>query len=512
MHVLPGLSDMAAAAVRAVTAPAMTQGTRAIARRLVGMTLWTTILSVLAGLLLAPGSVPALAAPDSARFAAVVEPVTMLEVAREYGDGPVAVSASTDKVRIRFHARKGDRVRLFGARLCPLVLRGPSGVEVARDLSGFWRVRERGLQTMHFRRCARATHELSLQLAKLEVRRVTVNGPPTPLPGRVGYIRAVRVTVPTSGRLQVMTPWRVAPTPPSFTSVIVAGRRYRLADWPEYYGSDVGKRYLFLEAEHRIEAADSRAAQDLMVRPLARDARIEPVTMPVLHASERVLVLTGDPPGVEPVRGVRVWASTTQAVPVVVDGDPVVLTAGELPYREFQLDYWGTAGTWLHLEMVGSLGGVAPAGAWYVPVTGPARVLVRAGFDAATASVRLRTVRRLADPLPVDGTPVTFEALEPGQWVIGGTAGGYPGYFELRASSSTLVEGWQGLARMPIYPSGPFDPGCNGCGEFQSGLVDAQQPLSPVFGGSSGPWLVVLSVPPGQLGRVDLALTPANSP
>jgi hypothetical protein len=298
----------------------------------------------------------------------------------------------------------------------------------------------------------------------------------------------------------------------SFTSLIVAGRRYRLADWPEYYGATGGKRYLFLEAEHRIETADFRTTQNPAARTSSRAARATPLTMPVLHAGERVLALTADPPGAEPVRGVRVWASTAKAVPVVVDGDSVVLTAGELPYREFQLDYQGIAGTWLHLEMVGFLGGVAPTGAWYVPVTGPARVLVRTGADVATSTVRLRTVRQLPDPLPVDGTPVTFEALEPGQWVIGGTAGGNAGYLGLQASASTLADGWQGLARWPSYPTEPSDPGCNGCGEFTSGQVDAQHPVSEPFGGTSGPWLVVLSVPPDQVGRVDLSLRPVKSP
>jgi hypothetical protein len=464
------------------------------------MALRTTIPGVLACLLLASGG-PALAATDTSHVAELsAKPVTLLEVTREYGDGPVAVSASTDKVRIRFHARKGDRVKLFGAHRCPLVLRGPTGVDVPGDRSGFWRVRELGLQTMHFQRCERATdRDLSLQLTKLEVRPVTVNGAPTRLPGHVGYIRGVRVTVPASGRLQVMTPRE------SFTSLVVAGRRYRLADWPEYYDATYGKRYLFLEPEHQIETADFRT-------PITAAAKATPLQMPVLHAGERVLALTADPPGAEPVRGVRVWASTAKAVPVVVDGDPVVLAAGEIPYRELQLDYWGIAGTWLHLEMAGSLGGVAPTGAWYVPVTGPARVLVRTGADPATSTVRLRTVRQLPDPLPVDGTPVTFEALEPGQWVIGGTAGGNSGYFELRASGGTLAEGWLGLARMPSYPSGPSDPGCNGCGEFTSGHVDAQSAVSEPFGGTSGPWLVVLSVPPDQVGRVDLALTPVKSP
>jgi hypothetical protein len=360
---------------------------------------------------------------------------------------------------------------------------------------------------MHFQRCKGATgRDLSLQLTKLEVRRVTVNGPLTRLQGHVGYIRAVRVTVPASGQLQVMTPRA------SFTSLIVAGRRYRLADWPEYYDATYGKRYLFLEADHRIETADFRTTQNAAAGARSRALRATPLTMPVLHAGERVLALTADPPGEEPVRGVQVWASTPQTVPVAVDGDAVVLTAGELPYREFQLDYSGIAGTWLHLEMVGSLGGVAPTGAWYVPVTGPARVLLRTGAHHAMATMRLRTVRQLPDPLPVDGTPVTFEALEPGQWVIGGTAGGNHGYFELHASASTLAEDWSAQARRPILPSGPYDPGCNGCGDYLGGTVWAQQPVSGVFGGSSEPWLVVLAVPSDQVGRVDLALTPVKSP
>src|SRR4051812_24909557 len=97
--------------------------------------------------LLVPVAAPT-AASDSPPTATMDMRARVLHVIREYGDGPVTVPQTVDKVRIRFHAGKGDKVRLYGAHRCPLVLRGPTRKEVPKDLSRFWRVRERGAQTI----------------------------------------------------------------------------------------------------------------------------------------------------------------------------------------------------------------------------------------------------------------------------------------------------------------------------------------------------------------------------
>ena len=78
-------------------------------------------ISALVGLVLAATLTPTAFADDA---------MTTRTVYRAYGDGPVRIGKA-DVVQVRFDGRKGDRVRLAGAR-CPVSLHGPSGAVVMR--------------------------------------------------------------------------------------------------------------------------------------------------------------------------------------------------------------------------------------------------------------------------------------------------------------------------------------------------------------------------------------------
>jgi len=124
----------------------------------------------------------------------------------------------------------------------------------------------------------------------------------------------------------------------------------------------------------------------------------------------------------------------------------------------------------------------------------------------ATARVRLSTV--LA-PMPLDGTPVTFTAATPGQWVLAPVTLD-DGSYTLDATGWTVPGRWSGRAsavdelHCPVM--GPI-----GCGEHSAGYVNARHPASGFFSvgyGGRNPWAVLLRVPSASTGSVDLALTP----
>ena len=123
-------------------------------------------------------------------------------VVREYGDGPVRINGS-DVVTVAFHGHAGDRVRLGGARPCPVSLRASDGAVVHRA-SGFWRLPDAGPFVFTYRRCDRQDGN-RLQLDKLVVRRGRIDAAATSLELPRGYIGAVRFRVPTSGLLHLAT-------------------------------------------------------------------------------------------------------------------------------------------------------------------------------------------------------------------------------------------------------------------------------------------------------------------
>lgn len=436
---------------------------------------------------------------DSAAPAQTASGARVVAAVRAYGDGPVVLGPGVDRARVRFAGKKGDRVTVRDRYLCPSVLRGPGGSVLRRAPSKFWRLPARATYTISYDRCPNARGQvIRLQLIKLVVHRLVVDGAPLRVSHRTGYVQAAAVQVPATGRVQV-TPY-AAERPFTWPDLILPdGRRHRRGS-PHFVPAD-----LALESGIPVSAQDG-PLPGLEDRPL--------------HPGDRVLVLAWG--------SLRILASTPAVRPVTLDGPAVVAGNGGVPFRETQLEFDGQAGQWVHLELVGDLGLadayeryhllIDPTGQvltrsetpyhpyWQLPVTGRYRLMVEAGKKPAQATVRVRTIRQLAESMPTDATPLTFTATEPGEWVLTTFAIAVGLQYRLHVSSTSTTGDWEAFAeptaRFLCDYGGPM-----GCGDYTYGWVDPGLPDSyPMGGYKPGSWVVVLAMAPGQSGDVTLSL------
>jgi hypothetical protein len=417
---------------------------------------------------------------------------------RAYGDGPVVLRPGVDTALVRFSGRKGDLVTVRGGRYCPSELRRPDGSRLQRGASRFWRLPASGTYAIRYDRCGYAKGGVvRLQLTKLVVRRLEVDKA-LRMKRRTGYVEAAAVRVPATGRVQV-TPydadrWFAWPD-----LVLPDGRRHRRGS-PHVTAAD-----LYLEAGMPLSAQDG-PLPGLEHKPLV--------------AGDRLLVLAW--------KGMTMRASTPVVRQVALDGEAVPAGNGGVPFRETQLEFQGQAGQWVHLEEVGDLGLVDtsyryhllidPSGRvltrsywpyhayWQLPVTGHYRLMVESGEKPAHAIVRVRVIRQVAEPMPTDGSPLTFSAKDPGEWVlttfdmVEGLA------YRLHVVSASAPGDWEAFTeptdRFLCDWDGPL-----GCGDYSYGEVGPRVPDSfPFSGCHPDSWVVVLAMPPGQTGVAALSL------
>jgi hypothetical protein len=417
-------------------------------------------------------------------------------VDREYGDGPVRLG-SADVLKIRFHGRPGDRVRLSDVAWCPVSLLGPTGRIVRVRPDGFWRLSGRGLHTFALTRC-RAIMDWDsarVQLEKLRVTEVVTDGAGVRLDSDRGFIDAVRVRVPAHGRLQVTTPVYSNHSWGHIDSLVLPdGSHHSVNGWT-----------LWLEDAHPIATEFGRLHDGARGGPL------------VAHAGQSVTLLASGRP--------KVFASIAQPVSVTVDGPPTALPPGDVPYRQYQVEFDAVAGTWLHNEVTGVVRRpqktwtlLSPHGKrlrtnwWQVPKTGHYRLMLPMP-SSGTGQVRIRTIR-IEAATPVDGTHLTLSTSEPGQWVLAPMTLAEGVGYQLHSHSATTTGDWRAFATMQRVLTCPHDP--TGCGDHSYGWVSSTTPTSEVFGGYQPelPWMVLLAPDPGVSVSVDVSVSPyvANPP
>jgi hypothetical protein len=315
---------------------------------------------------------------------------------------------------------------------------------------------------------------------------------------RTGYVQAAAVRVPATGRVQV-TPYDAEHAFAWPDLVLPDGRRHRRGS-PHFTAADLD-----------LEAGIPLSAQDGPLPGLNGEP---------LVAGDRLLVLAW--------QGMTIRASTPVVQAVALDGEAVQAGNGGVPYRETQLDFDGQAGQWVRLEEVGDLGLantsyryhllIDPSGRvltrsdwhyqpyWQLPVTGHYRLMVETGEKPAHATVRVRTVRQLAASMPTDGSPLTFTATEPGEWVLA-TFGMPEGLgYRLHKASSNVTGDWAAFTeptdRFLCDWDGPLGCGDYSYGEVGPGVADSV----PFSGYHPDTWVVVLAMAPGQTGDATLSL------
>jgi hypothetical protein len=441
-------------------------------------------LAVLVVLALAASLAPAQAAPDPA-------PVVFVKH-REYGDGVVRVPHAADEAHIYFHGHAADRVMLRGV-YCGLSLSTSDGTPVPREASGFWRLPKRTTYVFEHRLCQHSV-DVYLQLVKLVVHKLPINGPAVHVQPRQGCIKAVAVRVPARGRVQV--------TPDRFGG----------SEWPDMLlpdgtRSSRGNRY--------VTAPD--VALEAGSPPMWQAGPVYGLEDLTLHRHDRVIFVVR--------KATTLVVSTSQQRDVTVDGPAVTATNVGRPYQETELAFDGVAGQWVHLEQEGTLVGrsdryrypslVGPDGHvlvaawnathpfWRLPVTGRYRMLVETGAAPVSAQVRVRSIRVIG-AMPTDGSPLTFTAASPGEWMLASFDIGDGDVRRLQAVGSDTAAGWTAFAESTTRFVCSFDdhPGCS---DHSQALVDAGHPASlDPLGPDS--WTVVVALPPTATGSVTVTL------
>jgi hypothetical protein len=450
------------------------------------------VAAVLVGALVAlPGPAAHSAAPKT------------LSVVRHYGDGPVRVPGDVDRVVVAFGGRAGNLVRLVGSTRCGDTL-WRDGRRVQRQESGFYRLPRRGEYRLVWRRCATEVGTLRLQLQKVWVHRLEVDGRRVGVRPRPGFVQAVSVTVPEDGRVGVSTldaPW---------TAILLGHATYSRRDcWADTACEEPDTT--FLEAGRPLSGWKGPYAVG------SKRATYVPA------AGERVIFLLRN--------RARVVARYSVLHPVSLNGDVVDL-GGARRFQEVGLELGLAAGQWFRIEQLAGADPVyadlvLPDGSqepgpwspgfnyWRAPVTGTYRILVRNWPYDVDATVRVRSMRAVATLLPLDGTAVEFAITTPGEWVVAPVAGtNSTQVMQLAASASPAVTGWfadvEILDRYYCDMYGPL-----GCGDFTSDHVDAARPgPGPGYWGVwlNEPSAVVVGLEPDATGTVTARLTPAPAP
>ena len=210
-------------------------------------------------------------------------PAPVKRVTRRYGGGPVALEPG-QRLVLRFHGRRGDRVRLgpvyrdhhtgepyYGYTSGGTVaLRGPDGRRVRTDRTGFFRLPTSGW--------FRLTHRGSrgrVQLFK-QVRLSHAAGEVTRVPHRRGYQYAVRLTVGPGLRVVSFGTWLDGAVAGGRVH-IPGGQALVVSPGLPLVGSGVTRPGDPLEVGQRVLAVVAPAASGRVVttRPTAVDAAID---------------------------------------------------------------------------------------------------------------------------------------------------------------------------------------------------------------------------------------------
>jgi hypothetical protein len=107
---------------------------------------------------------------------------TVRTVHRAYGDGPVNQRSLQQAVEIRFHGDQGDRVTLanrneWHGNHCPPITLTRDGRTLAADRTGYWRLPRSATYTFTFVPCRDNGLLATLQLTRLVVHDIEVDGP-----------------------------------------------------------------------------------------------------------------------------------------------------------------------------------------------------------------------------------------------------------------------------------------------------------------------------------------------
>lgn len=341
---------------------------------------------------------------------------------RRRGDGPAFLGPGVDRLRLAFQGRTGDLVRLDhapdGPVPCRRLMLRRHGRAVAPTYDGIWRLPSTGRFTFVLRRCADVTKgREQVQLIKMRVRRLTVDGREVGLPRRrsAAYDDAWAMRVPAQGRVQVRSVSR-SDAPFDVLYVPHAPRR-SVSSWHQ----DWMPTAVFLAAGTPV--ANERAE-------MASDG-----TSIVPRAGQTVLLTRGDPAS-------RAVATRTHTDRGALDVAPLRVRA-EHAFEEVGASFWSRGDQWVTAVVAGRLGArslrdlalVGPDGRtvvglnqassdhtvpdlWPVSAPGRYRLLVRSDRRHRTGTVALRTVRTIDAPVPDDGSVLTVTAAKPGEWIL----------------------------------------------------------------------------------------------
>ncbi|MEO5663779.1 MAG: hypothetical protein ABIR39_10890 [Nocardioides sp.] len=435
----------------------------------------TRIMRLGLGIVLAAALCLAAGATSSGSAAGVArDPVVRAFVA--YGDPPVSLPPG-HRLRLSFTGQRGDIVHLGGA-LPEQTTLWSSGRRVRETWSGYYggyyRLPADRRYTFGFHARPDDSSRNLLQLEKLRVRRLARDGRAvTSGPRRDGFIPAVSLDLQPDQRSMVTTP--------AYGATVLAGSTAQ-----HVWGDPV------LEVGQRLTSAlgDGSGGSAL--------------------TAGTAIVLTG--------RG-TVRAVSSTIVDVTLDGAladvPVTRASGEVALR-----FPAASGQLVHLVGVPDPTRVSPAlqgptgstwesatgGVWQVVETGMQTISLfpgsRAGLRVGTAVVQRIGSMRAGDPA------LRFTVQEPGRWLYADVDGGFVPVLTATGSTFAADSPWSASVTDPtshncLMPQGPL-----GCGEQGAATVtetapqaESYFPLDPAGG------FVILEVPPGASGSVDLQVT-----
>jgi hypothetical protein len=398
----------------------------------------------------------------------------------EYGDPAVSVPPR-HRARLSFQGQRGDIVHLSGALGDNTTLR-TSGRRLRVTWPGYpdyYRLGADRRYTFSVRPSETDAGTQFFLLEELVVRTLSRDHAVTFGPKRRGFVPAVSFELEPRGRTMITTP--------AYGSTVLTGHKAQLV-----YGDPI------LEAGQRLTTA--RGDSVYGSSPLR---------------AGRVIVLTGNHGTVRAIH--------SDITPVTLEGAPTRVDSIRRPH-EVALRFSAEAGQLVYLRgvpptqvsptMFGATLEIqrAPVGlVWQVAETGTHTVSL---FPASGThfDVGLALVTRIGS-MTAGGPAMTFYPPQPGRWVYADVDGGYVP--TLTASASTFGTGvpWSASVTTPhsgncLMPQGPL-----GCGDVAYATVtEATAQSSGYVALPSTGSFVILQVPPGATGSVDLQVTKLTRP
>jgi hypothetical protein len=208
----------------------------------------------------------------------------------------------------------------------------------------------------------------------------------------------------------------------------------------------------------------------------------------------------------------------------------LTVSNGGVPFREVQVEFDGSAGEWVHLERVGAPTTpfadpvlVDPTGHqllnptlvyhpyWQLPLSGHYRVMLATGEAPFSGTVRVRRMRLLPQVMPTDGSPLTFAASTPGEWMLASFSLPESDLHAIHVESFTAEGDWSAFVDREeryLCVGSPFD-----CGTGTYAVATAEHLVSATFNYwvPAGSWVVVVRMATGQTGSVTLSLPPTTA-